>query len=376
MRRAAVNRRFWAGKKVLITGNTGFKGGWMSLWLKTLGAEPIGFSLAPPTEPNLFEAAGLDGSMVTITGDVRDLGALKAAVSRHRPEIVLHMAAQALVRRSYESPVETFGTNVMGTVNVLDAVRDAGCVKAVVIVTTDKCYENGDGGEWTRGRVEGDPLGGYDPYSGSKACAELAASAYLRSFFNPEKFHEHGVAVATVRAGNVIGGGDWSQDRLIPDCMRALAGNTTIALRHPDAVRPWQHVLEPLCGYLLLVERLYEEGPVFTGPWNFGPSPEDARPVRWIVERVASLMGGGDWTVDGSQNPHEYKCLMLDSTKARLELKWGPKWDILTALERTAEWFRAYSRKEDMRKMTVRQIRDYEDAATDTGEAINELQIL
>lgn len=281
---------FWEGKRVLLTGHTGFKGGWLSLWLQSLGANVTGYALLPPTQPSLYEVARVGDGMYSHIADIRDLDRLVAVMRETRPEIVIHMAAQPLVRYSYVNPVETYATNVMGTVNLLEAVRQVGGVRVVVNVTSDKCYENR---EWIWGYREHDPMGGYDPYSSSKGCAELVAAAYRNSFFNPEAFGTHGVALASVRAGNVIGGGDWAEDRLIPDFMRAIMAGRAVVIRSPHAIRPWQHVLEPLSGYLLLAQHLWTDGPAFAEGWNFGPVDEDAKPVEWIVEQLTGLWGGG-----------------------------------------------------------------------------------
>ena len=278
-----VNASFWRGKKVFVTGHTGFKGGWLCLWLQQLGANVTGYALQPPTTPSLFEIAVIGRGMESIIGDIREATTLSDAVRTAQPELVIHMAAQPLVRYSYENPIETYSTNVMGTVHLLEAIRKTQSVKAVVCVTSDKCYENR---EWEWGYRENDPLGGYDPYSNSKACAELVTAAYRNSYFNPDKYFEHGVAVASARAGNVIGGGDWAQDRLVPDMLRAIECGKPVLIRNPDAIRPWQHVLEPLSGYLLLAESLLTHGPANAEAWNFGPHDADAKPVRWIVDRL------------------------------------------------------------------------------------------
>lgn len=352
-----MNTAFWQGKRVLLTGHTGFKGSWLSLWLQSLGAQVVGFALAPPSNPSLFEVANVGAGMTSIIGDIRDLAHLRAVFVEHQPEIVIHMAAQALVRYSYVEPVETYSTNVMGTVNLLDAVRMAPGVKAVVNVTSDKCYENK---EWAWGYRENEPMGGFDPYSNSKGCAELVASAYRSSFFNADKYHEHGVALASARAGNVIGGGDWAEDRLIPDIMRAISEGRPVNIRNPHAIRPWQHVLEPLSGYLLLAQRLYEEGAVFAEGWNFGPNDEDAKPVQWIVEQLTQAWGGGaSWVVDGGNHPHEAHYLKLDCSKARAQLNWHPRWRLDETLGKIVAWQRACKNKKDMRAITLQQISAY-----------------
>jgi CDP-glucose 4,6-dehydratase len=347
-----MNSVFWRGKRVFLTGHTGFKGSWLSLWLQSLGAELIGFALAPPTQPSLFEVAHIADGMRSIIGDIRDLDTLKRAMQVAQPEIVVHMAAQALVRRSYQNPVETYSTNVMGTVNLLEAVRHTPGVKAVVVVTTDKCYENH---EWVWGYRENEPMGGHDPYSNSKGCAELVASAYRRSFLQDQN-----VAVATARAGNVIGGGDWANDRLIPDILRAFEQNQPVVIRNPHATRPWQHVLEPLSGYLTLAEHLYTQGQTFTEGWNFGPQDDDARPVEWIVEHMVNSWGNSaSWQRDGGTHPHEANYLKLDISKAKARLNWQPRWPLATALEKIAAWHQAYLASTNMHEFTMQQIAGY-----------------
>lgn len=355
MEGVVVNPEFWKGRKVFITGHTGFKGGWLSLWLQQMGAEVIGYSLAPPTEPSLFEVARVAEGMISLTGDVRDIDQLKAAIMQYKPEIVIHMAAQPLVRDSYQHSAETFATNVMGTVNLFESVRNCKSVKAVVNVTTDKCYENK---EWVWGYRENDPLGGHDPYSSSKACSELVTASYRNSFFNPGNYASHGVALATARAGNVIGGGDWAKDRLIPDVLRAMDAMEVLNIRSPHAIRPWQHVLEPLSGYMMLAERLYEGGDKFAEPWNFSPADEDARSVQWIVEQI-SAAHNLKWEVSGMSQPHEAHYLKLDSSKARRQLGWLQRWRLETAIEKTLEWHEAWRRGEDMRAYTLVQISHY-----------------
>jgi CDP-glucose 4,6-dehydratase len=352
-----VSAAFWRGKRVLLTGHTGFKGSWLSLWLQSMGAEVTGFALAPPTQPSLFEVADVGRVMTSIVGDIRDLEHLRAVFAEYKPEIVIHMAAQALVRYSYAEPVETYSTNVMGTVNLLEAVRSTPGIKSVVNVTSDKCYENR---EWVWGYRENEAMGGFDPYSNSKGCAELVASAYRNSFFNPEQYQQHGVALASARAGNVIGGGDWADDRLIPDIMRAIAEDRPVNIRNPHAIRPWQHVLEPLSGYLLLAQKLYQEGTTYAEGWNFGPNDEDAKPVQWIVERLTKSWGeGASWVLDGGMHPHEAHYLKLDCSKAKARLDWHPKWHLDETLDKIVEWNRAYRDKKDMRDVTLGQIDAY-----------------
>jgi CDP-glucose 4,6-dehydratase len=354
-----VNPSFWNEKRVLLTGHTGFKGGWLSLWLQSMGAHVVGYALAPPTKPSLFEIADVGQGMTSVIGDIRDLGKLQAVFTEHSPEIVFHMAAQPLVRYSYQEPVETYATNVMGTVHLLEAVRNTTGVKAVVSITTDKCYENR---EWAWGYRENEPMGGFDPYSNSKGCAELVNAAFRSSFFNANAYAQHGVAVATARAGNVIGGGDWAADRLIPDILAAFEQGQPAVIRHPNAIRPWQHVLEPLCGYLTLAERLYTQGPEFAEGWNFGPNDEDAKPVGWIVQQMTDLMGpGAQWQTDTFQNhPHEAHYLKLDISKARSRLNWQPALRLQDALQLVTEWSKQRSSGADMRAFTLAQIHNYQ----------------
>ena len=345
---------FWQGKKVFVTGHTGFKGSWLALSLQSLGAKVTGYALAPDTTPNLFDLAQVADGIESIIDDIRDRQALLNAMKAASPEIVIHMAAQPLVRESYASPVETYETNVMGTVHVLEAIRHVPDVKSVVVVTTDKCYENH---EWEWGYRENEAMGGYDPYSSSKGCAELVTAAYRRSFFNPSTYATHGVAVASARAGNVIGGGDWATDRLIPDIMRAMMREETVNIRSPHAIRPWQHVLEPLSGYLLLAEKLYSDGPRYAEAWNFGPNDVDARPVQAIVERLTSQWGdGAKWALDGDDHPHEATFLKLDCSKARSRLGWQPRWNLERALDEIVAWYKAAARQENMRTVTLEQI--------------------
>jgi CDP-glucose 4,6-dehydratase len=353
-----MNSAFWHGKRVLLTGHTGFKGSWLSLWLQSMGAKVIGYALTPPTNPSLFEVANVSSGMTSIIGDIRDLAHLQKVFAEHQPEIVIHMAAQPLVRYSYLEPVETYSTNVMGTVNLLEAIRQTKCVKAVVNVTTDKCYENR---EWAWGYRENEAMGGFDPYSSSKGCAELVTAAYRNSYFHPEKYHEHGVAIATGRAGNVIGGGDWAEDRLIPDTMRAIVSGQPVNIRNPHSIRPWQHVLEPLSGYLLLAQRLYEEGPAFAEAWNFGPNDDDAKPVGWILDKLTNTWGeGASWQLDKGEHPHEAHYLKLDCSKAKSRLQWQPKWSLATAIEEICVWHKAHAAGADMQAMCLHQIKQYE----------------
>jgi CDP-glucose 4,6-dehydratase len=352
-----VDQAFWRGKKVFLTGHTGFKGSWLTLWLQALGARVTGFALAPDTTPNLFTLGRVQDGIESIIGDIRDRALLAEAINAASPDIVIHMAAQPLVRESYVTPVETYETNVMGTVHVLDAIRQVPGVRSVVIVTTDKCYENR---EWEWGYRENEAMGGYDPYSSSKGCAELVTSAYRNSFFNPATYAKHGVAVASGRAGNVIGGGDWAADRLIPDIMRAISRGETVNIRNPHAIRPWQHVLEPLSGYLILAERLYTDGPRFADAWNFGPNDSDAQPVQAIVERLTSQWGdGARWSLDDGEHPHEATFLKLDCSKARARLGWRPRWDLNHTLDSIVAWYKAAARNEDVKAVTLAQIDKY-----------------
>ncbi len=353
-----MNTIFWQGKRVFLTGHTGFKGGWLSLWLQQLGAAVTGYALQPPTNPSLFEVANVARGMRSIIGDIRDAEKLKQAISEAQPEIVIHMAAQALVRYSYAYPVDTYATNVMGTVHMLEAVRATPGVRAVVNITSDKCYDNK---EWVWGYRENDPMGGYDPYSNSKGCAELVTAAYRNSYFNPEKYAEHGVAVASARAGNVIGGGDWALDRLIPDMLRAIGRGEAVPIRSPDAIRPWQHVLEPLSGYLILAEKLYSQGTTYAEGWNFGPHDADAQTVGWIIERLTQAWGqGAAWKINGEPQSHEATYLKLDCSKARAHLDWRPRWNIGKTIEKIVEWHKACDRGADMRQVSLEQIDAYQ----------------
>lgn len=340
---------FWRGRRVFLTGHTGFKGSWLSIWLARLGATVHGFAFDPPTTPSLYKEARVDELIHSTIGDIRDLEAVRRAMEAAKPEIVIHMAAQPLVRLSYREPVETFATNVMGTVHVLEASRHVGA-RAVVNVTTDKCYENR---EWVWGYREDEPMGGFDPYSSSKGCAELVTSAYRRSFAD-------GPLIASARAGNVIGGGDWAEDRLVPDILRAFERRQPVVIRNPNSIRPWQHVLEPLSGYLLLAERLICEGPAYAEAWNFGPADSDARPVEWIVDRLAERWGdGATWAHDNQMHPHEAGYLKLDISKAGAKLGWNPRWSLPTALDHIVDWHQAWKRGEDVQQLCLSHIASF-----------------
>jgi CDP-glucose 4,6-dehydratase len=348
---------FWHGKKVLLTGHTGFKGSWLSIWLQILGAEVLGYGLPTSTQPNLFDLAKVSDRMNSVFSDIRDLERLCEVMAEFQPEIVIHMAAQALVRESYTHPVETYAVNVMGTVNILETVRRVGGVRAFVNVTSDKCYENR---EWVWGYRENEAMGGYDPYSNSKGCSELITSAYSNSFFNLADYAKHGVGIATARAGNVIGGGDWAGDRLIPDILKAWQLGKTVTIRYPQAIRPWQHVLEPLSGYLTLAEHLYHDGITYRGAWNFGPNESDAKTVGWVVDCMMELWGNNvSWMQETSPQPHEANYLKLDCSKARSQLKWQPRLDAQTALAWVLDWTKALQTGANMRDVTVNQIMEF-----------------
>jgi CDP-glucose 4,6-dehydratase len=360
MEGVGVNPIIWRGKRVFITGHTGFKGSWLCLWLQQLGAQVTGYALQPPTNPSLFDVASVEQGIASVIGDIRDGAKLTQAMQDAAPDIVFHLAAQPLVRRSYVDPVETYSTNVMGTVNLFEAVRQTFSVRAVVNVTTDKCYENK---EWIWGYREDDPMGGFDPYSNSKGCAELVTAAYRNSFFNSATYSGRPVALASARAGNVIGGGDWAEDRLIPDILRAIQHGQCVNIRNPHATRPWQHVLEPLSGYLALAEKLFTEGAAFAQAYNFGPSEEDAKPVQWIVEQLTQRWGDdASWQLDGGMHPHEALFLKLDCSKARTTLGWTPRWHLGQALQAIIDWHKAHSAhsgSRNMRAVCLQQIADY-----------------
>jgi CDP-glucose 4,6-dehydratase len=350
-----MNRSFWKDKSVFLTGHTGFKGGWMALWLNDMGAIVHGFSLDVSTTPNLFTEAKIESQIASSTiGDIRNAEQLQTAMCSATPDIVIHMAAQPLVRASYVDPVGTYATNVMGTVHLFEAIRKTPTIKAVVNITTDKCYENR---EWVWPYRENEAMGGHDPYSSSKGCAELVTSAYRRSFLDGVD-----VQLASARAGNVIGGGDWADDRLIPDFLRALDANQTLVIRSPKAIRPWQHVLEPLSGYLQLAERLYTEGVTYADGWNFGPDDAVSQPVEWIVNHLCSQITGANWQFDQNPQPHEANTLKLDSTKAKTLLGWKPRWNLVNTINKTLEWHNAWKAGGDMTAISLQQIHEYEAA--------------
>lgn len=349
-----MKTEFWRGRRVFVTGHTGFKGSWLCLWLQELGAQVTGYALPPGTQPNMFELCNVADGMNSVAGDVRDLPHLQRTMKEAEPEVVFHMAAQPLVRASYEAPVDTFHINVMGSVHLLEAVRNTKGIKSLVVVTSDKCYENR---EWFWSYREKSTLGGDDPYSSSKACVELVFSSYQKSFFHPERYPEHGMALATVRAGNVVGGGDWATDRLVPDILRSLMANTPVEIRSPHAIRPWQHVLEPLHGYISLAEYLYNDGLPFCGSWNFGPYETSEKTVSWVVNHLYNCWGTHmKWHHDTRRQPHENIYLKLDSSKSRTLLGWFPKLDLETTLEWIVNWTRKFEEKADMRAVTARQI--------------------
>jgi CDP-glucose 4,6-dehydratase len=353
----AVIPEFWRGRRVFLTGHTGFKGSWLSLWLHQLGAKVTGYALHPPTEPSLYKLCNVSKLVHSVIADIRNGAKLIEAMLAARPEIVIHMAAQPLVMDSYKNPVETYEINVMGTVNLLEAVRTCKSVKAVINVTTDKCYENK---EWIWGYRENEPLGGYDTYSNSKACSELVTAAYRNSFFNPSHYANHGVAIASARAGNVIGGGDWAADRLIPDCIKAFLKREKVIIRNPHAIRPWQHVLEPLSGYLLLSQKLYKEGASFAEGWNFGPDEADAKPVEWVIKKMCAKWGNNaSYEIDKGEHPHEAHYLKLSCSKAKSELDWYPRWNLEKAIDAVIEWTTAHQDHKDLRQTCVYQIQEY-----------------
>jgi CDP-glucose 4,6-dehydratase len=354
----AIDPAFWSGRHVFLTGHTGFKGSWLALWLTKLGAHVTGYSLAPNTQPNHFDAIDLGSIVTSHIGDIRDLETLRSAMTAATPDVVFHLAAQPLVRESFANPIETYATNVMGTANVLESVRSCPTVKSVVVITTDKVYENK---EWEWGYRENDRLGGFDPYSNSKACAELVTSSYTQSFFPPEEHATHGVGIATARAGNVFGGGDWAKDRLIPDLVRAYEAKVAPVIRYPGAVRPWQHVLEPLSGYLMLARALYEHGPRFGGAFNFGPRDTDVQTVKTICEILGGMLGDPQrWVLDDRVNPHEAGYLKLDISKAMAQLGWEPKTNLNQGLKLAGEWYKKFAKGAEAMELTLHDITAFE----------------
>jgi len=348
---------FYKNRKVLITGHTGFKGSWLCLLLNKLGADVYGYALEPPTNPSLFTEAKIGELVTSRIGDIRNYDFLLKSIIEIQPEIIIHMAAQPLVRESYKNPRETYEINVMGTVNLFEVVRHVKSVKAILNITTDKCYENK---EWHWGYRENEPMGGYDPYSNSKGCSELVTSSYRNSYFNPSKYNEHGIAIASARAGNVIGGGDWADDRLIPDFIRAISKCEEVKIRSPYAIRPWQHVLEPLTGYLTLAIKLCLEGARYSEAWNFGPEDSDTKNVEWITKTICSFWGdGASFSIDNCPQPHEANYLKLDCSKAKVELGWAPKWNIEKTLKSIVDWNKAYVNNDNMRQVTFFQINEY-----------------
>lgn len=351
--KSLIGSEFWKNKRVFLTGHTGFKGSWLALWLKSMGAIVKGYALEPATKPNLFDIAQVAQDMDSQIGDIRELETLQESMKSFNPDILIHMAAQPLVRYSYDEPVETYSTNVMGTVNVLESARNCPNLKAIINVTTDKCYENK---EWVWGYRENEPMGGHDPYSSSKGCAELVTSAYQRSFFHQDSTPN----LASVRAGNVIGGGDWADDRLIPDILRAFEKNKPVIIRNPHATRPWQHVLEPLSGYLILAENLYERGDDFAEGWNFGPDDEDVKPVSWILDHMVKEWGqDARWQLDENNHPHESGYLKLDCSKARVRLNWTPTWQLSKTLNKIILWQHAWKQGDNMQVHCLNEIQEY-----------------
>ncbi|MDF1683512.1 MAG: CDP-glucose 4,6-dehydratase [Legionellaceae bacterium] len=353
-----IDNTFWINKKVFITGHTGFKGTWLALWLWRLGAKVYGYALAPNTTPALFNILDMSEKVTHFLGDIRDFSVLKKALQQAKPDIIIHMAAQPLVRYSYEHPIETYSTNVMGTVHLLEAMREIPTVRVVLNVTTDKCYENN---EWHWGYRENEPLGGHDPYSNSKACSELVTAAYRNSYFPPSMVETHGKAIATARAGNVIGGGDWALDRLIPDIMASFLDGKAVEIRNPQAIRPWQHVLEPLSGYLVLIQKMWECPGEFASGWNFGPFTDDVKPVLDIVQYIAKKWDGARWDIIKNTDFHEAEFLKLDIAKAMTKLSWKPRWALEETLDAIVEWYKDFaSGKADMLRLTLSQIENYE----------------
>lgn len=346
-----INSEFWKGKRVFLTGHTGFKGSWLSIWLSSMGAVVKGYGLKPATSPNLFAIAGVEGLVESDINDIREYATLCSSILKFSPDVVFHMAAQPLVRASYERPLETYETNVMGTANLLEAVRQCSSVKAVVNITTDKCYENN---ELVWGYRETDPMGGRDPYSSSKGCSELVTASYRESFLK-----DANIGIATARAGNVIGGGDWAKDRLMPDVLRSFDESKSVIVRNPHATRPWQHVLEPLSGYLTLAEHLFRNPSEFSEGWNFGPHDHDVRPVDWILNEMTNLWRGASWVLDQDDNPHEAMLLKLDISKASAILGWVPTWDLKTTLGKTVRWHKCWVDGLDMRVVCIDEINEF-----------------
>ena len=353
IRKGIVNKDFWKNKKVYLTGHTGFKGSWLSLWLVSMGAKVKGYSLPANTKPSLFEQLNLENDMLSEIGDIRNLKNLSFSMKEFNPDILIHMAAQPLVRLSYEFPVDTYSTNVMGTVNVLEAARYCSNLKSIVTITTDKCYENK---EWEWGYRENEAMGGYDPYSSSKGSAELVISAYRRSFF----YSNSSPSLASGRAGNVIGGGDWSEDRLVPDILKAFTNSKPVLIRNPLSTRPWQHVLEPLSGYMVLAQQLYLKGDKYAEGWNFGPNDEDCKSVSWILDEMVKNWGkNASWSLDKSNNPHEAGFLKLDCSKAHKRLKWKPKLNLKNALKSIVEWYKIFDSGGNIKKKYLKEINEY-----------------
>jgi CDP-glucose 4,6-dehydratase len=346
-----IDQEFWKGKRVFLTGHTGFKGSWLSLWLFSLGVEVKGYALNPPTSPSLFNEAKIDSTIDSQIADIRDQDTLHKSMTEFNPDILIHMAAQPLVRFSYDAPIETYEVNVIGTAKVLEVSRSCPSLKAIVNITTDKCYEN-DGR--AKGYKENDPMGGYDPYSSSKGCAELVASSYRRSFLQSQ-----GIGIASVRAGNVIGGGDWADDRLIPDILRSFEKNKPVIIRNPKATRPWQHVLEPLSGYLVLAQNLYQDQKKYAEGWNFGPNEKDVQSVDWILDKMISKWPNSSWELDNNSSPHEAGFLKLDISKAKSKLGWSPVWELSQTLEKIVIWHQAWLNKEDMQAACLTEIEEY-----------------
>jgi len=352
-----MNKKFWEGKTVLITGHTGFKGSWLSIWLQKLNVNLIGISKSIPTNPSMYELAKVEKGMTSILGDIRDYNTIFKTIKQNNPDIIIHMAAQSILRESYDNPVETYETNVMGTVNLLEAIRNNGKSCIVLIITSDKCYENIVN---AKSHIENDPMGGFDPYSCSKGCAELVTTTYRNSYFNPKKFENHKISIASARAGNVIGGGDWAKDRLIPDIIRGIIKENKIKIRNPESIRPWQFVLDPLYGYIKLIEKLGIDSKKFSEGWNFGPKDEDMKSVKWILTELENLWPNKiKLKLENENEPHEEKILKLNCEKAKEKLAWEQKIDLESSLEWTSNWYKAFIEKEDLRKISEEQIENY-----------------